>query len=142
MCTTCLQHWADPTLPTVRSLDSECSLQGPPICFPPTSPLNACHTLPPSPSANNNKPSLILHPCHAASCPGAVTQAVFEKCLPCCLYWLSPTNPLRCSSCIIFLGESLSSTEHSSSPDSVSLYTCNIYLCVSPVSTVKARDAS
>lgn len=67
------------TVPTLhclqcKSLDSECSLQGPPICFPPTSPLNACHMLSPSLSANNNKPSLILHPCHTASCLNGLTQ--------------------------------------------------------------------
>ena len=126
-----------------KALASEHSTQGPPVCFPPTSPLNACRFLPLRLGANNDKLGLVPHPCHVVACPSDLARAVPMPCLPHRLCWLSPTQPLRCCSCLIFSRRPPSSTEHSSSPDSVPLYTCiNICLCISPERTLRARVAS
>lgn len=133
------------TLHFLQCNTSECSIQGPPICLLPTFPHNTCHFLLPFLYAKNNKPRLVPHPCHTASCPNAFTQTVPRKCLPHHLYWLGPpTKPLRCSSCIISSrGIPILNWTFLSTCFCFSLHTYhNIYLFVFPVSTLETKNVS
>ena len=78
-----------------KALASNTALTALPAAFLP--PLHStCGFLPPPTGANDNKLSLVSHPCHVAPCLSDHRQAAPTPCLPHSLSWLSPTQPLRC----------------------------------------------